>query len=230
VTPRALRSKIPTLPDRPPITTKFERELEKVSTWNREKVWYASQKEHWLGWLGEYRGPGFYNRKAWERTAEFVYNHIVCPPMVLWLGEASGVPTNLIRKAKDAALTAGPNLAAKASAIRKIVSWEVVELHLMDKITTTIEREWLREIAAGRKVVEYREIKPYWVERLSKVKTPFVLRLINGMDVNAPEVTVRVARVRRNTSAGRFELHLGKVLDLKRWNLACGAPSQLRRK
>ena len=32
----------------------------------------------------------------------------------------------------------------------------------MDKITTTIKREWLREIAAGRKRVEYREIKPYW--------------------------------------------------------------------
>lgn len=30
----------------------------------------------------------------------------------------------------------------------------------MKTITTTIKREWLREIAAGRKRVEYREIKP----------------------------------------------------------------------
>jgi len=47
----------------------------------------------------------------------------------------------------------------------------------MDKITTTIKREWLREIAAGRKRVEYREIKPYWTRRFSRVNTPFLLRL-----------------------------------------------------
>jgi hypothetical protein len=31
-----------------------------------------------------------------------------------------------------------------------------------DRITTTIEREWLAEIIAGTKKIEYREIKPYW--------------------------------------------------------------------
>ena len=36
----------------------------------------------------------------------------------------------------------------------------------MDKITTTIKREWLRTIANRTKRVEYREIKPY------RVKTP----------------------------------------------------------
>jgi len=35
----------------------------------------------------------------------------------------------------------------------------------MDTITTTIKREWLREIVAGRKKVEYRDIKPYWIRR-----------------------------------------------------------------
>ena len=39
----------------------------------------------------------------------------------------------------------------------------------MDTITTTIKREWLREIVAGRKRVEYREIKPYWERRFSQV-------------------------------------------------------------
>ena len=59
----------------------------------------------------------------------------------------------------------------------------------MDTITTTIKRQWLCEIAAKRKRVEYREIKPYWVGRLSRVKAPFLLRLINGMQSNAPELT-----------------------------------------
>lgn len=59
----------------------------------------------------------------------------------------------------------------------------------MDKITTTIRREPLREIVAGGKKVEYREIKPCWIKRLSAVRTPFLLRLINGMQARAPEVT-----------------------------------------
>jgi hypothetical protein len=38
-----------------------------------------------------------------------------------------------------------------------------------DRITTTIEREWLAEIIAGTKRIEYRQIKPYWTKRLGKV-------------------------------------------------------------
>jgi hypothetical protein len=74
----------------------------------------------------------------------------------------------------------------------------------MDKITTTIKRGWLGEIAARRKMIEYREIKPYWIERLSGVKAPFLLRLINGMQANAPELTVVVERVRKNSRSGVF--------------------------
>jgi len=51
----------------------------------------------------------------------------------------------------------------------------------MDKIKTTIKREWLKQIANRTKRIEYREIKPYWENHLSQVKPPFMLRLINGM-------------------------------------------------
>jgi hypothetical protein len=40
----------------------------------------------------------------------------------------------------------------------------------MDKLTTTIKRQWLQEIAAGRKKIEYRAIKPYWTKRLTGTK------------------------------------------------------------
>ena len=89
----------------------------------------------------------------------------------------------------------------------------------MDKITTTIKREWLREIAAGRKPIEYREIKPYWTRRLSTITAPFLLRLINGMQSKAPEVTVLVRRIRRNVRSGHFELHLGRVVEVRHWDL-----------
>lgn len=88
----------------------------------------------------------------------------------------------------------------------------------METITTTIKREWLKEIVAKRKTVEYRDIKPYWERRFKAIKPPFSLRLINGMSKNAPEVTVEVIRVRRNGKGGQFELYLGKILGVRNWD------------
>jgi hypothetical protein len=42
-----------------------------------------------------------------------------------------------------------------------------------DRITTTIERQWLAEIIAGTKKIEYRQIKPYCSKRFEKVAVPF---------------------------------------------------------
>ena len=88
----------------------------------------------------------------------------------------------------------------------------------MDRLTTTIKREWLREIIAGRKSIEYREIKPYWTDRLAKVRVPFELRLINGMQPQSPEATVVVRRVRRNGRTGQYELHISAVISVRRWD------------
>ena len=88
----------------------------------------------------------------------------------------------------------------------------------MDSITTTIERRWLDEIIARTKRIEYREIKPYWEKRLLAVKAPFRLRLINGMSAKAPEATLLITKVVRNTRNGTFDLHIGKLLDVKNWS------------
>jgi hypothetical protein len=130
--PRTLSSKISKLTSKAPITTEFERNLQKLRIWGEAPVWYSTQKEHWLGWLKGYSGPGFYERKNWNRDAEFVYNHIVCPPMVLWLGEASGISAGLVRKAKQVALHAKPNLSAQAAAIRKVIPWGLIEDRLVN--------------------------------------------------------------------------------------------------
>jgi hypothetical protein len=98
----------------------------------------------------------------------------------------------------------------------------------LPKITTTIKRAWLREIAAGRKRVEYREIKPYWTRRFTEVKAPFLLRLINGMQPKAPELTVLVRRVRKNAKSGEFALYLDKVIDLRYWDLKLEQPANGR--
>ena len=73
-------------------------------------------------------------------------------------------------------------------------------MRLYDRITTTIEREWLARIIAGTKKIEYRQIKPYWTKRFEKVSVPFELRLLNGMNPPVPEVTVRSIKSRRTAA------------------------------
>jgi hypothetical protein len=99
----------------------------------------------------------------------------------------------------------------------------------MDEITTTIKRQWLREIAAGRKHVEFREIKPYWIRRFSGLGTPFLLRLINGMQPRAPELTVTVRRIRKNLRSRRFELVLGKIVAIKHGSRTLEQPTAKRK-
>ena len=77
----------------------------------------------------------------------------------------------------------------------------------MDVITTTLEREWFAKIAAGRKRVEYREIKPYWTKRLNGVRVPFKLVLRNGMNPPVPVLTVRIDRVQPNPPHHRWAVH-----------------------
>jgi hypothetical protein len=92
----------------------------------RPGVWYTTQKQHWLGWLGEYDGPGAYARMPGkQRDAKFAYNHIVCPEMLLWLIEAAGVRQDLVQAARSACGT-GTTLMQKSGAIRRHVPWAEV--------------------------------------------------------------------------------------------------------
>ena len=93
---------------------------------------YKSQKDHWLRWLGDYDGPGFYNRKTHSgRDAKYIYNHIMCSPMVLYLPEALGVSQALIKKAFSEVIKAkDPSMAKQCGIIRKSIPFELVEKEL----------------------------------------------------------------------------------------------------
>ena len=100
----------------------------------------------------------------------------------------------------------------------------------MDTITTTLEREWFSQIVDRSKRIEYREIKPYWTSRLSKVSTPFRLVLRNGMNRPIPVLTVRIDRIVPNPNPnpnpkrksgkrkGNYALHIGRVLKVEHWD------------
>lgn len=102
----------------------------------KRDVWYRTQKEHWTGWLRNYDGPGFYGRLRWDRDAQFVYNHIQCAPMLLWLAEAAGVPLAKVTEASKAALAAGPRLSSQVRALRKIIPWSLIEAGLKAEPTS----------------------------------------------------------------------------------------------
>jgi hypothetical protein len=60
-----------------PISDKFDTEMPGGSA-EQKRASYSSQRQHWLGWLGEHDGTGAYGRKEpGGQEAEFVYNHVV---------------------------------------------------------------------------------------------------------------------------------------------------------
>jgi hypothetical protein len=129
MTPQQLRARILRLSEDQPLTSAFERAIADRRT-RKKDAWYSSQKAHWLGWLKEYDGPGYYGRAEWNVTAEAVYNRIVNPSMVLWLGEAAGVPAPSVKAAADAALRAPDNMSSQSGAIRRHVTWAMIEAAL----------------------------------------------------------------------------------------------------
>ena len=100
----------------------------------REDVWYRSQKEHWLGWLGQYHTAGAYGRKADnEYDAKHAYNHAVNPGLVLYLVEAIPLSDEVISAARMAEAESGPTMMAKVGAIRKVVPWGVIHQAMFEK-------------------------------------------------------------------------------------------------
>lgn len=119
--PRDFRELISKLPEAGRHTAKLEEEIGLRR--KGRSTWYRSQKEHWLGWLDGYNGPGAYGRKNWAHDAEYIYDHIQCSPMLLWLGEALGVSESILKKASRAAAGVGRNGARQCAAVRKEMPW-----------------------------------------------------------------------------------------------------------
>jgi hypothetical protein len=88
-------------------------------------------------------------------------------------------------------------------------------------VTLNIKWRFFAEILGWprRKSIEHREIKAFWDRRLRGLSGKrFKLRLLNGMIPPVPEATIAVRTFIRNTHAGKYELHLGRVLCVKHWN------------
>lgn len=97
----------------------------------RGSTWYESQKEHWIGWLFHYNSPGTYGRKVTAgRDAAFVYNHVVCPGLLIYLAHASGVSRSLVTAARRAMASGGSEM-SRAGKIRRIIPWSTIQSALL---------------------------------------------------------------------------------------------------
>lgn len=74
------------------------------------RKWYRTQKEHWIGWLAQYDGPGAYGRRTdVVRDARYAYNHIVEPAMLLYLAKSAGIDRRRVCAARLAAVPPRPS-------------------------------------------------------------------------------------------------------------------------
>lgn len=118
----ALKALIAQLPVSQPVTDAFERRKPPTGT-----VWYTSQKDHLLGWLGDYDTAGAYARRNPGQDAKFFYTRFQCVQGLLWLAEALGEEEATLRRAILAVDAAGRNSAAQCGAFRRVVPWSRIE-------------------------------------------------------------------------------------------------------
>lgn len=75
--------------------------------------------------LKGYSGYSFYGRKNHKRTSEYVYNHINCPEMLMWLTESVGIEKNIIQIAIDKSID-NPKFQSRCRIIRENISWSAI--------------------------------------------------------------------------------------------------------
>jgi hypothetical protein len=87
---------------------------------------HESHRDHWIKWLDEYDGPGYYGRKNHNRDAAYIYSHLQCASMLVYLGEAAGVETNAVHHAFLIATNTAGNRSAVSGATRRVLPWAMV--------------------------------------------------------------------------------------------------------
>jgi len=136
-TPQDLLERIELLSPKSPLSDAFAARWSDVTTDGstpREGAfaWNDTQYGHWLGWLASYQRQAHGIKEA-NRSAEFVYNRVSSPRMLIYLAEAVGLSSRRLELATTAALANTKSLATMSAAIRKVISWRTVERALLKR-------------------------------------------------------------------------------------------------
>lgn len=86
-----------------------------------------TEREHMVEWFCANEAKGFdsYSRQSPNRSARRCYNSLANAASLLWIAEAVGVDELTIKRAYEAAVTAGDYRRA-CGAIRKIITWDMI--------------------------------------------------------------------------------------------------------
>lgn len=86
-----------------------------------------TEREHMVAWFSDNatHGSGAYARETPNESAKRCYNRLMNAASLLWIAEAAGIDEALVKKAYDAAVSAGDYRRA-CSAIRKVIGWDMV--------------------------------------------------------------------------------------------------------
>ncbi|MEH2489421.1 hypothetical protein [Bradyrhizobium sp. AZCC 2230] len=88
---------------------------------------YETHRDHWIVWLKEYSGPGYYGRSDWSVDARAVYQRLANGRMIVWLNEVAGVDPKRIRAAITAMMRHGNGRKQTEAKIARFhLPWEQV--------------------------------------------------------------------------------------------------------
>lgn len=155
MTPKLFRAYIRPLPEFLPRTKELETSISVGVGF--DGAWYRSQKQHWLGWLAEYSGPGAYGRQSDTiRSAELAYNRIQCAPMLFWLAEALDIDSTTLDAGFQAVVSTPKKGGPQSSAFRRCLRWADIEAalsvwpySLSDRLLIRLSRPWIKNRNGG---------------------------------------------------------------------------------
>jgi len=75
----------------------------------------------------------------------------------------------------------------------------------------TLKKEWFDLILSGDKIIENREIKNHWTQRLEDKKYDYI-HFVNGYGKHRPWMDVKMKGIVKDREAGLYKIHLGEIL------------------
>lgn len=113
---RVLRQLEPHLP----ISDAYERDRPQL-----RGAWWSSQKEHMTRWFSDQdgHGSGAFTRNEPNTSARRTYNRLLCPAAFVWMAEALGEDSTVVKRAADAARDE-PSARKRPGLLRRHLPWQ----------------------------------------------------------------------------------------------------------
>ena len=92
-------------------------------------------------------------------------------------------------------------------------------------LNLTLKKKWFDLIASGKKKIEYREIKKYWIQRLfnnnGREFRPYDFIIFrNGYKKDSPKMKIvyRGLSIKEFEGKDHYALHLGKIIEIDNYS------------